>query len=78
MTTFFKKCDIINLMLNDAQLKLIAEILKDLGIIFVAGMVLPVFSGRQNIFAVVSGIMAASLFWVFAILILRKERGYHV
>lgn len=60
-------------MLSDSQLKLTAETLSNIGIVFFASMVVPIFTGigtTPNI--VLSGILLSIIFWFGSLFVINK------
>ena len=61
--------------LNDNQLKYLADILNNAGIVFLASMVVPIFGQQQeDIYFIFSGLSIAFCFWFIGLIILSQRR----
>ena len=60
-------------MLNDDQLKFIAEVLGNLGLVILASIVIPAFQGGQDKYFVLTGIVYVYTCWFLGIYILKTS-----
>lgn len=58
---------------NQEQLKYLAEVSNNLGTVFFASMVAPIFTQNKNIFFALSGLLYAFTCWWIGAIILRKK-----
>ena len=62
--------------LNSEQLKLLAQFISNLGLVFVVGVITPLFSGSKdvNIFYISTNLLLATICLITSILVLTKVR----
>ena len=57
-------------MLNDEQLKFIAEVLGNLGLVLLASVVVPALMQDEDIYLILSGALYILLCWIIGVFIL--------
>lgn len=61
--------------LNDSQMERISEIASNVGLIFLASTVLPIFTNRSDLTYSILGTLTCLIFWIFSILILKEVKN---